>query len=76
MYFIRKIKKTKKKLDKSSFIISLPKKLQRKIESQNKEIENRLANFSRFRYFYDVTEGSQMLSVEPMEQRAATKLGT
>jgi hypothetical protein len=59
MYFIRKIKKTKKKLDKSSFIISLPKKLQRKIESQNKEIENRLANFSRFHYFYDVTEGSR-----------------
>lgn len=59
MYFIKKIKKTKKKLDKSSFIISLPKKLQRKIESQNEEIAKRLANFSRFRYFYDVTEGSR-----------------
>lgn len=59
MYFIRKIKKTKKKLDKSSFIISLPKKLQRKIESQNKEISKRLDNFVRFRYFYDVTEGSR-----------------
>lgn len=59
MYFIRKIKKTKKKLDKSSFIVSLPKKLQRKIESQNKEISKRLANFTRFRYFYDDTEGSR-----------------
>ncbi len=59
MYFIRKIKKTKKHLDKSSFIISLPKKLQRKIESQNKEIAKRLANFARYRYFYDVTEGSR-----------------
>src|SRR5574337_870993 len=59
MYFIRKIKKTKKHLDKSSFIVSLPKKLQRKIESQNKEISKRLDNFARFRYFYDVTEGSR-----------------
>jgi hypothetical protein len=59
MYFIRKIKKTKKKLDKSSFIISLPKKLQRKIESQNKEIAKRLTNFTRFHYFYDNTESSK-----------------
>ncbi|HET7336653.1 MAG TPA: hypothetical protein VFJ23_02020, partial [Candidatus Nitrosotalea sp.] len=59
MYFIRKIKKTKKHLDKSSFIISLPKKLQRKIESQNKEIEKRFTNFARFCYFYDDTEGSK-----------------
>lgn len=59
MYFIRKIKKTKKHLDKSSFIVSLPKKLQRKIESQNKEISKRLDNFARFRYFCDVTEGSR-----------------
>src|SRR5574337_130488 len=59
MYFIRKIKKTKKKLDKSSFIVSLPKKLQRKVESQNKEIAKRLANFTRFHYFYDNTESSK-----------------
>jgi len=59
MYFIRKIKKTKKKLDKSSFIISLPKKLQRKIESQNSEIAKRLTNFTRFHYFYDNTESSK-----------------
>jgi len=59
MYFIRKMKKTKKHLDKSSFIVSLPKKLERKIESQNSEIAKRLANFSRFHYFYDVTEGSR-----------------
>lgn len=59
MYFIRKIKKTKKKLDKSSFIISLPKKLQRKIESQNSEIAKRLANFTRYRYFYDDAEDSR-----------------
>lgn len=59
MYFIRKIKKTKKHLDKSSFIVSLPKKLQRKIESQNSDMAKRLANFARFRYFYDVTEGSR-----------------
>lgn len=59
MYFIRKIKKTKKKLDKSSFIVSLPKKLQRKIESQNKEISKRLENFARFHYFCDDTEGSR-----------------
>ena len=59
MYFIRKIKKTKKRQDKSSFIVSLPKKLQRKIESQNSEISKRLENFARFRYFYDDTEGSK-----------------
>lgn len=59
MYFIRKIKKTKKKLDKSSFIVSLPKKLHRKIESQNSEIAKRLTNFARFHYFYDDTEGSR-----------------
>jgi len=59
VYFIRKIKKTKKRQDKSSFIVSLPKKLQRKIESQNSEISKRLENFARFRYFYDDTEGSK-----------------
>lgn len=53
MYFIRKVRKTKKRLDKSSFIISLPKKLQRKIKSQNSEIAKRLENFTRFRYFYN-----------------------
>lgn len=51
MYFIRKVRKTKKHLDKSSFIISLPKRLQRKVETQNKEISVRLENFARFRYF-------------------------
>lgn len=59
MYFIRKVRKTKKHLDKSSFIISLPKKLRRKIESRNSGISKRLENFARFHYFYDVTEGSQ-----------------
>ncbi|MDE1862955.1 MAG: hypothetical protein KGI33_08595 [Thaumarchaeota archaeon] len=52
MYFIRKIRKTKKKTSKSSFIISFPKKLQRKIASYNTNISKRLENFSRFRYFY------------------------
>ncbi|MDE1861992.1 MAG: hypothetical protein KGI33_03660 [Thaumarchaeota archaeon] len=52
MYFIRKIRKTKKKTSKSSFIISFPKKLQRKIASYDGTISRRLENFSRFRYFY------------------------
>ncbi|MGI0073704.1 MAG: hypothetical protein ACREA3_07830 [Nitrosotalea sp.] len=56
MYFIRKIKKTKKQTSKSSFIASLPKKLQRKIASYNKEISKRLENFARFRYFYEDVE--------------------
>jgi hypothetical protein len=75
MYFLRKIKKTKKKLDKSSFIVSLPKKLQRKIESQNKEISKRLDNFARFHYFYDVTEGSRcfLLSLWSNEQPSYNK---
>lgn len=56
MYFIRKIKKTKKKASKSSFIISIPKKLQRKIASYDTNIAARLANFTRFRYFYEDVE--------------------
>ncbi|MGI0069091.1 MAG: hypothetical protein ACREAN_02415 [Nitrosopumilaceae archaeon] len=56
MYFIRKIRKTKKKTSKSSFIVSIPKKLQRKITSYNKEISKRLENFARFRYFYEDVE--------------------
>lgn len=58
MFFIRKVRKTKRLLDKSSFIISLPKRLQRKVEIQNKEISRRLENFTRFRYFYDDAKGS------------------
>ena len=56
MYFIRKIKKTKKKASKSSFIVSLPRKLERKIASYNSEIAKRLTNLSRFRYFYEDVE--------------------
>ncbi|MGI0069597.1 MAG: hypothetical protein ACREAN_05000, partial [Nitrosopumilaceae archaeon] len=56
MYFIRKIRKTKKKTSKSSFIVSLPKKLQRRIASYDINISRRLANFSRFRYFYEDVE--------------------
>ncbi len=59
MYFIRKITKTKKRTSKSSFIVSIPKKLQRKLESHNGDIAKRLANFSRLRYFYDDIEGSK-----------------
>ena len=59
MYFIRKVRKTKKRTSKSSFIVSIPKKLQRKIESQNSEISKRLDNFARFHYFYDDMEGSK-----------------
>ncbi|MGI0069385.1 MAG: hypothetical protein ACREAN_03915, partial [Nitrosopumilaceae archaeon] len=40
-------------------IVSIPKKLQQKLESHNQEIAARLANFSRLRYFYDDTEGSR-----------------
>jgi hypothetical protein len=58
MFFIRKVRKTKRRLNKSSFIISLPKRLQRKVETQNKEISARLANFTRFRYFYNNIKGS------------------
>lgn len=56
MYFIRKVRKTKKRTSKSSFIISFPKKLERRIASYNKEISCRLANFTRFRYFYEDVE--------------------
>lgn len=59
MYFIRKITKTKKRTSKSSFIVSIPKKLQRKLESHNDEIAKRLANFSRLRYFCDDIEDSK-----------------
>ena len=59
MYFVRKITKTKKRTSKSSFIVSIPKKLQRKLESHNDEIAQRLANFSRLRYFCDDVEGSK-----------------
>lgn len=59
MYFIRKVRKTKKRTSKSSFIVSLPKKIQRKIESKNREISKRFDNFARFRYFYDDIEGSR-----------------
>ncbi|HEX5457142.1 MAG TPA: hypothetical protein VFX64_02010 [Candidatus Nitrosotalea sp.] len=59
MYFIRKVRKTKKRTSKSSFIISLPKKLQRKIESKNREISKRFDNFVRFRYSCDDIEGSR-----------------
>jgi hypothetical protein len=59
MYFVRKITKTKKRTSKSSFIVSIPKKLQRKLESHDNEIAKRLANFSRLRYFYDDIEGSR-----------------
>ncbi|MDE1767302.1 MAG: hypothetical protein KGI27_13675 [Thaumarchaeota archaeon] len=56
MYFVRKITKTKKRSNKSSFIISFPKKLQRKIASYDTNISKRLANFTRFRYFYEDVE--------------------
>lgn len=56
MYFIRKITKTKKKTSQSSFIVSLPKNLQRRIASYDINISRRLANFSRFRYFYEDVE--------------------
>ncbi|MGI0093174.1 MAG: hypothetical protein ACREA8_03655, partial [Nitrosotalea sp.] len=59
MYFIRKVRKTKKRTNKSSFILSLPKKLQRKIETKNSEISKRLEIFARFHYFYDDIEGSK-----------------
>jgi hypothetical protein len=59
MYFIRTVRKTKKRTSKSSFIISLPKKLQRKIESKNGEISKRLDTFTRFRYLHDDIEGSR-----------------
>lgn len=59
MYFVRKITKTKRRTSKSSFIVSIPKKLQRKLESHHNEIAKRLANFSRLRYFCDDTEGSR-----------------
>jgi hypothetical protein len=59
MYSIRKVRKTKKRTSKSSFIISLPKKLQRKIESKDSEISKRLDTFARFRYFHDDMEGSR-----------------
>lgn len=59
MYFIRKITTTKKRTSKSSFIVSMPKKLQRKLESHNSEIAKRLANFSRLRYFCDNIEDSK-----------------
>jgi hypothetical protein len=57
MFFIRKVRKTKRRLNKSSFIISLPKRLQRKVETQNKEISVRLENFTRFHYFYNDIKG-------------------
>jgi hypothetical protein len=56
MYFVKKIKKTKKSTRKSSFIVSLPKKIERKITSYNEEISRRLENFARFRYFYEDVE--------------------
>ena len=56
MYFVRKIKKTKKKTSKSSFIVALPRKLERKIALYDINISRRLANFSRFRYFYEDVE--------------------
>ena len=63
MYFIRKIKKTKKKASKSSFIVSLPRKLERKIASYNSEIAKRLTNFSRFRYFYEDVENPKCFMI-------------
>lgn len=56
MYFVRKIKKTKKSTRKSSFIVSLPKKLQRRIASYDINISRRLENLARFRYFYEDVE--------------------
>jgi hypothetical protein len=56
MYFIRKLRKTKKKTSKSSFIVSLPRKLERRIASYDTNIAKRLANFTRFRYFYEDVE--------------------
>lgn len=56
MYFIRKIRKTKKKTSKSSFIISFPRKLEKKIASYDGTISRRLENFTRFRYFYEDVE--------------------
>lgn len=56
MYYIRKITKTKKSTSKSSFIISFPKKLERRIASYDTNISRRLANFTRFRYFYKDVE--------------------
>ncbi|MDE1862986.1 MAG: hypothetical protein KGI33_08750 [Thaumarchaeota archaeon] len=63
MYFIRKIKKTKKQTEKSSFIVSLPRKLEKKIASYNTEISKRLANFSRFRYFYEDIENPKCFMI-------------
>ncbi|GEM_PF-2129211 len=56
MYFIRKVRKTKKRTSKSSFIVSLPRKLERRIASYDTNISKRLANFTRFRYFYKDVE--------------------
>ncbi|MDE1764194.1 MAG: hypothetical protein KGH88_08105 [Thaumarchaeota archaeon] len=56
MYFVRKIRKTKKHTSKSSFIVSFPKKLERRIASYDDKISSRLANFARFRYFYEDVE--------------------
>jgi len=63
MYFIRKVRKTKKRTSKSSFIVSLPRKLERKITSYNSEISKRLANFSRFRYFYEDVENPKCFMI-------------
>ncbi|MDE1862096.1 MAG: hypothetical protein KGI33_04190 [Thaumarchaeota archaeon] len=65
MYYIRKITKTKKSASKSSFIVSFPRKLEKKIASYDANISRRLENFSRFRYFYEDVENPRcfLLSV-------------
>ncbi|MGI0101242.1 MAG: hypothetical protein ACREA7_01445 [Nitrosotalea sp.] len=63
LYFVRKITKTKKRTDKSSFIVSIPTKLQRKIASYDINIARRLANFTRFRYFYEDVENPRCFMI-------------
>lgn len=59
MYFIQKIAMTKAKASRSSYIVLLPKGLQRRIASHNQEILVRLANFSRVRYFCPIGLGAR-----------------
>ncbi|MDE1765818.1 MAG: hypothetical protein KGI27_06025 [Thaumarchaeota archaeon] len=63
MYFVRRIRKTKRLARKSSFIVSLPRKLERKVASYNTEISKRLSNFTRFRCFYKDTENPKCFLV-------------
>lgn len=68
MYYVRKIKKTKKNLSKASYIISLPMNLQKKVESHNSEISKRLAYFSRIRYLEIPKSRCLLLAVWSDEQ--------